>query len=398
MRILHTSDWHIGRKLYEYSMIEEQEKFLNWLLECVIQENIELLIVAGDIFDSAVPSGVATDLYYTFLFKFFSSTDASMVIVAGNHDSASRLGAPRDFLKMARIHVISGYATRPQDYLVEFGDGEDMVYLAAIPYLPEGELLPHVSFESQIETSKRYRRAISHCYNQTLALADPSLPKILVGHFFLQGGQVGESERVISIGGTEPVGVEDLPDGLTYGALGHLHRAQEISGRSYPIMYSGSPMPMTFKEAEYGKYVYLVDTDKSSVEPIPVPSFRELRRVNGNFLEIIHKADGGDWSGVLIEAALIVDEPIPGSADRIREAFEDRGGTVLSIQPKFLTGQTDMEVAAAEELMLRTPEDIFREFYMSNFNGSPPDGDLMDTFIELVQMVQGRVENEDTEA
>ncbi len=391
MRILHTSDWHIGRKLYDYSLINEHEKFLDWLLTCIKDEGIDLLVVAGDIFDSAVPAGIVTDLYYKFLYRLFSQTNASAIIIAGNHDSPTRLGAPKEFLKLARIHVLGSLPNNIDECVIKVGTHEEMVCLVALPYVPEGELIPHISFEKEIETSRRYRKAIKECYQRCINSISEDLPKILMGHFFLQGGEIGESERVINIGGTEPVCTGDLPEGLTYGALGHLHRPQIISDTSYPLVYSGSPLPMTFREALHDKYVYVLDTNSPlSPKPIKLPKFRELKRVSGTLREILRLCEKGDFMGTLVEATLIIDEPVIGAADIIRQAFHEKGASVLSIQARLLDTKDDVEFADFNDLAVRLPDEIFKEFYMTKYDGKLPDSKLLNTFIELLKLVEER--------
>ncbi len=315
MRILHTSDWHLGRKLYDYSLLHEQEQFLAWLLELIKSENIDLLIVAGDVFDSALPSGDATQAYYKFLYDLHKQSNIPAIIIAGNHDSSARLMAPRNFLAVAGIHIFGYSSHDPLDYLIPVDNGKDAVYVTAIPYISEGDILSHVSFEDTVQRSQRYRIAVSDYYSNCYQQITDDIPCIGVGHFFLQGGTISQSERVINIGGTQPLCKEDLPCGIQYFALGHLHRPQEISnGNMASIIYSGSPLPMTFKEAKHDKYVYIHDTNKpSNNQAIPVPVFRELQTVNGTLNQILRVLADNDWHGKLIEANLIIDEPIPGA-------------------------------------------------------------------------------------
>ena len=284
MRILHTSDWHIGHRLYERSRIEEHRQFLDWLLMTLQENAVDVLLVAGDIFDTALPSSEATDLYYQFLFRLYRETHTHAIITAGNHDSPMRLAAPREFLRMGRIHVV-GPASKPAACVFTLPPEDPSVAIAAVPYLSENEL-SHISFETEPERVERYRERLKAFYRQCVDCMPPGLPKILMGHLFVHGGQVGDSERNIQIGGATAMRISDFPDDVTYVALGHLHRPHAISGADYPIQYAGSPLPLRFNEASYCKKVYLLDVSaiggNVQVKEIEVPVFKELRTVIGN--------------------------------------------------------------------------------------------------------------------
>lgn len=228
MRILHTSDWHIGHRLYEQPRIEEHRQFLDWLLTTLQENAVDVLLVAGDIFDTALPSSEATDLYYQFLFRLYRETPTHVVLTAGNHDSPRHLAAPREFLRMGRIHVV-GLASEPAECVITLPSEKPSVAIAAVPYLSENEL-SHISFETEPERAERYRERLKEFYRQCVEYMPPGLPKILLGHLFVHGGQVGDSERNIQIGGATAMQISDFPDDVTYVALGHLHRPHAISG------------------------------------------------------------------------------------------------------------------------------------------------------------------------
>ena len=334
MRILHTSDWHIGHRLYEQPRIEEHRQFLDWLLTKIKEKEVDVLLVSGDIFDTAVPSSEATNLYYRFLFQLYDETHAHAVITAGNHDSPMRLAAPREFLQMGRVHVVGEIDSESDIIMLQ--NGESTVAIAAVPYLSENEILPHVSLETNVEKTERYREAVKQLYQGYVDQMPREIPKILMGHLVVHGGEESGSERIIQIGGSTAVRVGDLPDGIDYMALGHLHRPQSIRGASYPIQYAGSPLPMTFKEALYDKKVYLLDlakSDDSRLTELTIPVFKELCRVRGNYDQVLLRANAvnEDWTGKYIEVQLIGQQI--GDRDKIRDAFSNRGGQVLLIRP-----------------------------------------------------------------
>jgi exonuclease SbcD len=169
MRILHTSDWHIGKKIYDQSRMDEYGQFLDWLLNVIIEKGIDVLLVSGDVFDSSVPPAEATDLYYRFLFDLHQRTSAHAVIIAGNHDSAVRLAAPRNFLKMADIHVIGSINGSVRNCVVNLDIGGQISAFAAVPYLNEGDILSHIPLEGEIERSQRYREAVKKVYQDCMS-------------------------------------------------------------------------------------------------------------------------------------------------------------------------------------------------------------------------------------
>ena len=334
MKILHTADWHIGQRLHERSRLDEHKQFLDWLLETIQKHDVELLLVSGDIFDTSLPSAEATNLYYRFLYRLFNETDTDTVITAGNHDSARHLEAPREFLKMGRIHVV-GLATEASKCVLSFPPDNPRVMVAAVPYLAETDL-PHVSYETEIERNDRYRERLKSFYTECVSVMPVGLPKILMGHLFVQGGTITDSERNIQIGGATRIHASDFPEDVSYIALGHLHRPQTIKGRSYPIRYSGSPIPLRFNETGYSKKVYLLELSDDGTlvrdEGIEIPIFKELCTVTGDEESILLEAMTGDWGGKYIQVKLESSKPAVGIKDKIRQAFSERGGEVLSVE------------------------------------------------------------------
>lgn len=385
MRILHTSDWHIGHRLYERSRIEEHRQFLDWLLKMLQENAVDVLIVSGDIFDTALPSSEATDLYYQFLFRLYRETHACAVITAGNHDSPRNLAAPREFLRMGRIHVV-GLAAEPTECVFTFPAENPSVAIGAVPYLSENEL-SHISFETQPERAERYRERLKEFYRQCVDCMPPGIPKILMGHLFVHGGIVGDSERNIQIGGATAMRISDFPDDMTYIALGHLHRPHAISGPSYPVQYAGSPIPLRFNEANYSKKVYLLDVPifgDVGVEEIEIPVFKELCTVTGSLDQVCSEAMSSEWEGTYIQIQLKLDRPAVGISDEIREVFHQHGGEVLSVEVELPVQAAQEEIPIEE---MQQPTEIFERFYQERFDASP-DELMTETFNELLQLVE----------
>ena len=400
MRILHTADWHIGHRLYERNRVGEHKQFLDWLLETIKEHEIDVLLVSGDVFDTALPASDVTDLYYRFLFQLYDKTETQAVITAGNHDSPRRLAAPREFLKMGRIHVVGSIDSGLDECVITLQVGTEQLSVAAIPYLAESEILPHVSFEGEIEKATRYREAIRQLYHQCVAQMPADSRKVLMGHLVVYGGEESGSERPILIGGALPVRAGDLPAEVDYVALGHLHRPQKIRGADHPIRYSGSPLPMTFQEATYDKKVCVLDFARSGderVTELTVPTFKELRRVSGNFTQVMEEAMKGAWDGKYIEVKLTLDTPQLGVGDEIREAFKGRGGDVLLVEVQLAEQEREAEFSA-EDISAKLPEEIFEAFYRTTYGTEDAEEadftELMETFKELEQIVSTQTEEQ----
>ncbi|MDE0323334.1 MAG: exonuclease subunit SbcD [Candidatus Poribacteria bacterium] len=388
MRILHTADWHIGQRLHERSRLDEHEQFLDWLLNTIQEHNVELLLVSGDIFDTSLPSAEATNLYYGFLYRLFNKTDTYTVITAGNHDSARHLEAPREFLKMGRIHVV-GLANEVADCVVALPPDNPRIAIAAVPYLSESDLR-HLSYEAEADRNERYREWLKAFYADCVAAMPAELPKILMGHLFVQGGKIGDSERNVQIGGATATHASDFPENVSYVALGHLHRPQTINGTDYPIRYSGSPIPLRFNETGYRKVVYLLELSDNGAlirdEEIKIPVFKELCTVEGDEASVTSEDTmAGNWENKYIQVKLKLTTPRVGISDEIRKQFGDRGGEVLSVElelPEMAQGPT----IPVEDM--KRPEEIFAQFHRAKFDGEPPDETLAQTFSELVQLVE----------
>ena len=388
MRILHTADWHIGQRLYERPRLDEHRKFLEWLLKTIKCEKVELLLVSGDIFHTSLPSADATNLYYEFLHRFSRETKAYAVITAGNHDSPRHLEAPKEFLKMGRIYVV-GRAANPDDCVFNFPPEEPKVSVAAVPYLSESEL-SHISFETEPEKAERYRKRLKKLYRQCVDAMPAELPKILMGHLFVQNGKESGSERNIQIGGATAIHVDDFPCGVDYVALGHLHRPQSINGASYPVRYSGSPLPLRFNEAAYRKTVCLLEVsgvgNSPSVKEVEVRVFKELCTVEGDRESVLTRAREEDWDGKYIQVKLTLDKPEIGIGDRVRADFSKRGGDVLSVELKVPNGNGSNCCNGKMQLQ---PTEMFKEFHKDRFD-EEPDEQLLQTFKELLELVKNK--------
>ena len=298
MRILHTSDWHIGRTLYGRKRYEEFEAFLAWLAETIQQNEIDALLVAGDVFDTIAPSNRAQELYYRFLCRVAASSCRHVVVVAGNHDSPSFLNAPKELLKALDVHVVGSCAGSPENEVLVLRNEQDApeLIVCAVPYLRDRDVRVVEASESVEDKERKLIDGIRDHYAQVAVVAEQKreefgvdIPIVAMGHLFTTGGQTvdGDGVRELYVGSLAHVTAGIFPACFNYLALGHLHVPQKVND-SETIRYSGSPLPMGFGEAKHQKSVCQVDlhSTAASVQLIDVPIFQKLERVKG------------DWDGI----------------------------------------------------------------------------------------------------
>ena len=272
LSILHTSDWHLGRRLYGRLRYAEFESFLNWLQDAISTQQVDILIVAGDIFDTMTPSNKAQALYYEFLGKVSKSCCQHVVIVAGNHDSPTFLDAPSNVLKFLNVHVIGTACDDLEDEVLVLGNdnNEPHCIIAAVPYLRDRDVRSSQAGESGQTKDANVIAGISDHYNQVAAIAKAKqdelakahqrhIPIIATGHLFAAGGKTTEDDgvRELYVGSLGKISADMFDEGFDYVALGHLHVPQRVGGRE-TIRYSGSPIAMGFGEAKQQKQVLLI--------------------------------------------------------------------------------------------------------------------------------------------
>ncbi len=298
MKILHTSDWHLGRLLLGERRDTVFTAFLDWLIATLKTERCDALLIAGDVFDSTVPGTSAQKLYYSFLARVRQETDCrTVVITGGNHDSPMLLNAPRDILSAFDIHVVGRAAADPTDEVVVLRntDGTPAAVVCAVPFLREGDLNTLTDEETHLDRRDRLIDATANHYrtvvNKALEIcptAQDSVPLIAMGHLFAAGGAAGSTERDLYVGSLADVPDSVFPKEIDYLALGHLHRPQ-IVAKNPTHCYSGSPFALDFSESASPHQVNLVEfTGKvPTVTPITVPAFDRLLHIAGTADEIL---------------------------------------------------------------------------------------------------------------
>ncbi|MCX5819007.1 MAG: exonuclease SbcCD subunit D C-terminal domain-containing protein [Deltaproteobacteria bacterium] len=346
MKVLHTSDWHIGRTLYGRQRYEEFEAFLDWLAGLIEKESINVLLVAGDVFDNSTPGNHAQELYYRFLCRVAASSNRHVVVTAGNHDSPSFLNAPRELLKFLNVHVVGCPSDPPADELIVIDgpDREPRLIVCAIPYLRDRDIRTAEAGESVedkerkiIEGIRAHYRRVCEAAEEKRALLKQPVPIVAMGHLFAAGGRTvdGDGVRELYIGSLAQVRTDVFPACIDYLALGHLHIPQIVGGSDF-IRYSGSPLPIGFGEAGQNKCVVLVTFSGSSpqVTNIPVPRFQEMKTLRGDWpsiareIEELKSRGSKAWLEIVYEGGEIAGD----LRARLDEAAAESGIEILRIK------------------------------------------------------------------
>ncbi len=334
MRILHTSDWHLGRSLMLLKRHDELSAFLDWLIETIEERNIEALIVAGDIFDNTTPSTAAQELYYRFLGRAARTCCNNIVIVAGNHDSPSLLDAPSQILKALNVHVVGTPGKSPENEVIVLKSqtGEPRALVCAVPYLRDRDIRKVVPGETVEDKAAALISGMQQHYATVYATAEQlrqqlgDLPLIATGHLFTAGCQTAEGDgvRELYVGTIAHVGSEIFPAGIDYVALGHLHAPQKVGSYRH-IRYSGAPIAMNFCEAKQQKKVVMVEFAgrQPQIEEIAVPCFQPLEKICGDLDHLSNRIDQlvGANSNAWLEIEYTGDMIVPDLDEQINAAI-----------------------------------------------------------------------------
>jgi exonuclease SbcD len=307
MRLLHTSDWHLGRSLHRADLRAAQETFLDHLVDTVRAEGVDAVLVAGDVYDRAVPPVDAVRMCEDALSRL-RGVGARVVLISGNHDSARRLGFGSSLFDVAGVHL----RTRPEQIAepVMLADRHGDVAIYGIPYLEPAALDWGVAGHAGVlgEAAARIRAAVSGPRN------------IVVSHSWVTGGAVCESERDISMGGAGQV-PSSVFDGFSYVALGHLHGRQTLADH---IRYSGSPLPYSFSEASHRKGSWLVEIDgggAARAELVPAPVYRKLTVLSDTLPELLSSPKYADFENDFVSVTLTDPARPEGAMDALRARF-----------------------------------------------------------------------------
>ncbi|GAB2784534.1 exonuclease SbcCD subunit D C-terminal domain-containing protein [Rhabdobacter roseus] len=396
MKILHTADWHIGKQLHKYPLEEDHRLFLDWLGDLIEERRIDLLLVAGDVFDTAFPSSAALTLYYRFLQRLIGCR-CRVVITGGNHDSPGVLNAPREILRHMDVRIVGCATDDCADSLLIFDDLN--LAIAAVPYLRDVDLRRSVSGQSYDDRSEAIRQGIRQHYQRHLDLHQAQyrgLTLFGMGHLYVQGATVSDSEREIhAVGGLAAFSCDHFPEGFDYLALGHIHKPQKLSER---VRYSGSPLPLSFSERHDPKYLLelTLESDKPvQVEVLPTPRLRELRTFTGSLDEVWESLQAFQAQGTL-EALLELNvvEPTFDPQKSVRfdlllREFEKADFRIIKPRLTFENRlkEADELFSVGTDIEDLTPREVFLRRLAAEQLDEPTQALLLEAFEELLTEV-----------
>lgn len=403
LRILHTSDWHLGHALHGCERTFEHAAFVEWLLEVVLRERVDAVLISGDVFDAANPPAGATALWYRFLAQAWSAHPRlQLVVIGGNHDSAARLEASDPLLRaLGRLTVVGGLSRRDGD--VDFdrlavpirdGAGAIAAWLAAVPFLRAADLAGAGEEDAPDEGA---RRVVEGAAAAARRQRRPGQALLAMAHCHVAGGAMSElSERRLSAGNQEALPAQLFPADACYVALGHLHLAQQLPGPT-AIGYSGSVLPLSFPERRYPHQVSLLELDGErlasarslrvprAVEVLSLPEDgpRPLEEVLRMARDLPPRGDGPEERRPFLEVRVSLDRPEPGLRQLFDDALQGKEARLVRIAPPVLLGGGEA-LADAPDLsgLDLLPEDVFRRKHERDY-GSPPPDDLVAAFREL---------------
>nr|WP_312213894.1 exonuclease subunit SbcD [Clostridioides sp.] len=393
MRFIHTSDWHLGKTLEGHSRIEEQEKFCEDFIKLVEEKNIDLVIIAGDIYDTYNPPAQAERLFYKTVSQLADNGRRCVFIISGNHDNPERLSAAIPLAHDQGIIILGkpNSSTNKRKYekfeITEVKEGctklnisGEQVVIVSLPY-PSEKRLNEVIKDNESEEKRQisYSKKVGEIFSELEQNFGEDTVNIAVSHIFVVGGDSSDSERPIQLGGSLLVDKRDLPEKADYIALGHLHKPQKAS-EYYNAYYSGSPLQYSKDERAYAKGANIVDV-KAGKEPIIEKVYFnnykpiEVFKCNGIDEAIRICEDNRDrdmWSFFEITT----DEVIAQSdLKAMKELLKD----IIEIKPIINTIVTNEEIDLKEKSM----GELFKEFYVFS-KGVEPKGELMDLFLDII--------------
>ncbi|MDR0931508.1 MAG: exonuclease subunit SbcD [Victivallales bacterium] len=397
MKLLHTSDWHLGHLFCGRRRDAEFREFLNWLTNLIAEQKVDVLLIAGDIFDSGTPNNSSVGMYYDFLADVCHQTSCRCVIVTGgNHDSPSFLNAPKSLLERAFHIKVFGCATADiADEIVPIydHDGNLSMIVGAIPYLRDADLHSSNWQESPEERDAAQCRGFREHFRQVAEYADKlrkdkPVPFVLTGHFAASGVTLVENDAVREfIGGIKTAQVEDLPPSADYVALGHIHQAQTVGRKEY-IRYSGSPLPMSFTDTRPREVELIEFNGKTpAITPVLVPQSRRIITLQGPWQDIAPQIEAiRDDSAEIFCRVLTTDLDSSHLALALNSIFAaDKHNYPVIAQSLLPLPCSQRESHTVEELRTLSEEQVFKLLLDRKGIVSPPERDaLLDTFRQLL--------------
>lgn len=402
MKFIHTSDWHLGKSLEGHSRLEEQEQFCNDFVKLVNDNNIDMIIIAGDIYDTSNPPAQAEKLFYKTVSRLANNGERCVLIISGNHDNPERLAAITPLAHEQGI-IVLGYplsSTEKAKYegfeIIEAKEGclklkikEERITIITLPYPSEKRLNEAIGNPSNDEEAqKTYSERVGKLFRELEENFEEDTINIAVSHIFVVGGEGTDSERPIQLGGSLLVEKKDLPTKAQYIALGHLHKPQKASHR-LNAYYSGSPLQYSKDERNYAKGANIVDLkagESPIIQSIYFKNYKPIEVFKCNGIEEAIKIcednqDRNIWSYFEIKTEHVISQ---SEIKKMKELLDD----IIEIRPIITSEYNEEEIDINEKSM----GELFKEFYQFS-TGLEPRGELMDLFLDIISE-EGDLENE----
>lgn len=382
MRILHTSDWHLGQNFFTKSRKNEHLAFIKWLLQLVEQQSIDAVIVAGDVFDTGAPPSYAREMYNQFVVDL-NRQGCQLVVLGGNHDSVSTLNESKQLLACLNTHVIANTSEALDEQIIELKSGSEVgAYLCAVPFVRARDVVSSQAGESGVQKQQALGKAIEQHYHALYSRAceqreqnNLNVPIIATGHLTALGVTATESVRDIYIGTLDGFDAKGFP-AADYIALGHIHRPQVVAKKQH-IRYSGSPIPLSFDELKSEKQVVVVEFENgelNQITPVPVPRFQAMHSLKGDLGAIESQlkalADENQEQSVWVSVEVQVQDFLSDLQNRIQQLVEDTTIEVLQLRRSRESYSASLKQANNETLAELTPFDVFsKRLDLEEFEG-----------------------------
>ncbi|AYO11740.1 exonuclease SbcCD subunit D [Vibrio campbellii] len=379
MKFIHTSDWHLGRQFHNVSLLDDQQAVLDQLIQYIENNPVDAVVVAGDIYDRSVPPTIAIELLNKVVKRICGELNTPMILISGNHDGAERLGFGSEQMKNAGLHIISNFEDMLTPVVIET-ESAGQVAFYGMPYNDPEQV--RFAYQEPVSTHDQAHKLLAEKITEQF---QPEQRNVLVSHCFVDGAIESESERPLSIGGSDRVSHEHFLN-FDYVALGHLHQPQK-KGEEY-IRYSGSLMKYSFGEQNQKKGFTLVEIDQNgfvSAEHIDLAAPHEMRIVEGELEQVIEQGKTDPKNEDYLLVRLMDKHAILNPMEKLRTVYPN----VLHLEkPGMLIG-VEQEMAQAK--LARSEIDMFRDFFSEAQDGQlsqEQDQAISDIIKQLSQQAQ----------
>ena len=383
MRFLHTADWHLGRQIRGRSRVSEFEVVLTEIKDIAVSEDVDVVLVAGDIWDTNSPSPESDRLLFSALREFVAH-EIEVVLIAGNHDSAHKLDAIGKLSELLNVHTQAYVKGHDKGGIIRIARDNVQAEIAAIPWIPDGKALDAIDVLSDtVKNRGIYQDFVAGIYKNVVQGYTPNSVHLLMGHVFVDGALLADiegSERRLHIDVAYGIDKARLPQEPQYLALGHIHHPQEILGTpNGSAAYAGSILQLDFGEREQQKIVRIIDLEPGlPAKPrlIPLTSGKPLVELKGTPEEVLAKSEKNENKNAYIRAVLEVDAPEPGMAQKMRDSADG----IVDIRLDYDRIEENVSTVSLQDLK---PEELFVRYYQEQ-HGTIPSDELLALFREIL--------------